>query len=86
MVKDSPNHVSMNMIGLAQTSSEIIEDGDVSIFLAVLITPDYLQLNVIVPVSHYPPSVRRLIQYVYDSAFSASVRRGILTITFIIKT
>ena len=85
-MKDAPNHVPMNMIGFDQTSREILEDGDVLIFPVVLITLYYLQLNVIVPVSHYPPSVRRLIQYVYDRAFSASVRRGILTITFIIKT
>ena len=38
MVKDAPNHVLMNMIGLAQTSHKIIEDGDVPIFLVVLIT------------------------------------------------
>ena len=29
MVKDATNHVPMNMIGLAQTSHEILEDGDV---------------------------------------------------------
>ena len=37
-VKDAANHVPMNMIGLAQTSREIIEDGDVPIFPVVLIT------------------------------------------------
>ena len=45
MVKDDPNHVPMNMIGLAQTSREIIEDGDVQIFLVLLSTPDPLQLS-----------------------------------------
>ena len=59
MVKPAPNHVTMNMIGLAHTSSKILEDGDVTIFPAVLITPDYLQLTVIVPVSNYPPSAHR---------------------------
>ena len=39
VVKESPNHVLMNMIGLAQTSRGIIEDGDVPILLVVLITP-----------------------------------------------
>ena len=32
MVKDAPNHVLVNMIGLAQTSREIIKDGYVPIF------------------------------------------------------
>ena len=61
MVKDAPNHVPMNMIGLAQTSRKILEDGDVPIFPLVLITPYSQQLTVIVPVSHYPPSARRLL-------------------------
>ena len=38
MVKYAPNHVRMNMIGLAQTSREILENSDVPIFLVVLIT------------------------------------------------
>ena len=63
----------MNMIGLAQTSCEIFEDGDVPIFLVALITLDYLNLTVIVSVSHYPPSARRLIKSVYDRTFSARV-------------
>ena len=45
MVKYDPNPVPMNMIGLAQTSREIIEDGDVQIFLVVLNTLDPLQLS-----------------------------------------
>ena len=40
MVKDASNHVPMNMIGLAQTSREILKDGDVPIFPVVLITPN----------------------------------------------
>ena len=44
MLKDAPNHVPMNMIGLAQTSREIIEYGDVSILPVVLSTPDSLHL------------------------------------------
>ena len=39
VVKDTPNHILENMIGSAQTSREIIEDGDVPIFSVVLITP-----------------------------------------------
>ena len=31
MVKDTPNHVPMNMIGLSQTSREILEEGDVQL-------------------------------------------------------
>ena len=45
MMKYSPNHVPINMIGLAQTSREILEDGDVLIFPVVLINPDSLQFN-----------------------------------------
>ena len=45
MVKDAPNHVPTNMIGLSQTSRKILKDGDVLIFLVVLITPDPLQFN-----------------------------------------
>ena len=44
-MKDAPNHVPMNIIGLAQTSCKILEDGDVPIFLVVLSTPDSLQFN-----------------------------------------
>ena len=40
MVKDSPNHVPVKMIVLAQTSSKILPDGDTPIFLVVLITPN----------------------------------------------
>ena len=43
MVKDAPNHVPMNMIGLTKTSCEIPEDSDVPILPAVLITTDSLQ-------------------------------------------
>ena len=39
MLKYAPNHVPMNMIGLAQNSQEILEDGDVPIFPVVLINP-----------------------------------------------
>ena len=45
MVKDAPNHVTMNMIDLAQTAREILEVGDVPIFPVVLSTPDTLQLS-----------------------------------------
>ena len=72
-MKDAPNHVLMNMICLAHTSREILKEGDVPIFLVVLITEYFLQLTVIVPVSYYLTSARRLIQSVYDRTFSASV-------------
>ena len=45
MVKEAPNHVLMNMIGLSQTSREILKDGDVPIFPVVLSTPDSLHFN-----------------------------------------
>ena len=38
--KDTPNHVTINMIGLAQTSGEILDNGDVPIPPVFLITPD----------------------------------------------
>ena len=44
MAKNSPNHVPMIIIGLAQTSPEILKDGDVPIFPVVISTPDSLQL------------------------------------------
>ena len=46
IVKDNINHVLMNMIGLYQTSREILEDGDVPMFLGVLIAPDSLYPSV----------------------------------------
>ena len=46
LVKDAPNNVPMNMIGLSHKSREILEDGDVPIFQVVLITPDSLQPSV----------------------------------------
>ena len=45
-MKDAPNYVPTNMIGLAHTSREILEDGDVPIFLVVLIAPDSLHPSV----------------------------------------
>ena len=42
---DAPNHVPMNMIGLSQTSHEILEDGNVPMFLVVLSTPDSLHFS-----------------------------------------
>ena len=77
-MKDAPNHVTVNMIGLAQTSHKILEDGDISISPVVLITLYYLQVTVIVPVSHYLLSVQRLIQYVYELTFSTSVQQNII--------
>ena len=74
MVKDSSNYVPMNMIALNQTSLEILEYGDVLIFLVVLFTPKDLRYNLSPSVSHYPPSARRLIQSVYDYTVSAIVQ------------
>ena len=37
MVKYAPNNIPMNIIGLDQTSRKILEDGDILIFLVVLI-------------------------------------------------
>ena len=37
MVKDAPNHILMSMIGLAQTSREILKDSDILIFSVVLL-------------------------------------------------
>ena len=45
IVKYAPNHIPMNMIVLAQTSREILEDGDFPIFPVVISTPDSLQFN-----------------------------------------
>ena len=39
METDTHNHALMNMISLAQTSREILEDGDVPILPVVLVTP-----------------------------------------------
>ena len=38
MVKDTPNHIPMNIIGLAQTSCEMPKDDNILIFLVFLIT------------------------------------------------
>ena len=46
MVKYAHNHVPIKMIGLAQTSHKILEDGGVSIFPVDLITPDSLNSSV----------------------------------------
>ena len=45
MVKYAPNHIPMNMIGLNQTSREILKDGDVPISPVVLSASDSLQFN-----------------------------------------
>ena len=44
MVKDAPNHVLMKIIGLAHSSLEISEDGDVPILPVFLSTPDSLHV------------------------------------------
>ena len=45
-MKEASNRVPVNMIGLAQTSREILEDSDVSIFPVVIINPDSLNYSV----------------------------------------
>ena len=44
-MKDTPGRVSMNIIYLAHTSHDILEDVVLSIFPMVLSTPDALELN-----------------------------------------
>ena len=46
MVKDTPNHILVNVVGLDQISSEILEDGDILIFPVVLITMNSLRPSV----------------------------------------
>ena len=46
MAKDNPNYILMKMIGLDQTSHEILQDGDVPIFTVGLINPDFLHPSV----------------------------------------
>ena len=63
MAKEAPNHVSMNMIGLAQTSREIPEEGDVPIFPVVLSTTYYLQSNcdrTVIPLSTFCMEVNKI--------------------------
>ena len=38
-MKDAPNNVPMDMIGLSHTSREILKYGDVPVFPVFLITP-----------------------------------------------
>ena len=45
MAKDAPNHVPINMIGLAQTSRKILKGGVVTIFLVVQSTQYSPQFN-----------------------------------------
>ena len=46
MVKDAPNHITMNIIGLAHTSRETLKDNDILEFPVVLITPKVLRPTV----------------------------------------
>ena len=67
MAKDAPNHILMNMLGLDQTSREILEDGDILIFPVVLISLIRMVLITSPKLApHYPPYEWRLIQSVYD--------------------
>ena len=75
MAKDAPKNILKNMIGSDQTSSKILKDSDILIFLVFLITPTCMVLMTgPKSISHYPPSTQRLIQAVYGHIFSASVR------------
>ena len=56
MVKDAPNNIPINIIGLAHTSREILNGGDILISLVVLITPKYLRYSCSRSGSHYSPS------------------------------
>ena len=46
IVKNPPNHIPMNMIGLDHTSREGTKDGDILILPKILITPKSLQPSV----------------------------------------
>ena len=77
-MKDAPNHILMNMFGSSQTSSEILEDSDILIFMVVLITPTRMVIITGHNLgSNYTPSAWRLIQTVYNHIFSVSVRHEI---------
>ena len=45
-MKDAPNNIPMNIIGLENISREIPEDGDILIFPVVFITPKDLRPSV----------------------------------------
>ena len=59
VMKDATNYVPMNMIYLAQTSREIIEDGDVLIFPVVLITLKALRYITVPFMDHIIHLLRR---------------------------
>ena len=68
MVKDDPNHVPMNMIGLARTSRKTFEDGDAPIFPVVLSTPDSLQFHcdcTDIPLSTFCVEVNKICIWLY---------------------
>ena len=46
VVKEAPNYIPIQMIGLTHSSREIIEDSDVLILPVVLITPKALWTSV----------------------------------------
>ena len=58
MAKDASNHITMNMIGYAQTSREILEEGDILILPVILTTPTRMVLITGPKLgSHYPPCI-----------------------------
>ena len=60
-MKYTPNNIPMNMIGLAHTPREILEDGDVLIFPVVISTLDYLQSSL----NHYCDCTSTLLSTFY---------------------
>ena len=74
-MKDAPNHITMNMIGSAQTARKITEDSDVPIFLVVSITPKASREPCFPSVSHYTTSARSLIQPLYEPILSAIMQQ-----------
>ena len=76
MVKDVPNYITTNMIGLAHTSCKILDDSDNLILPVVLIIPKALRHSVSTnnrprSGSHNPPSELRFIKSVYERIFIA---------------
>ena len=81
-MKNTSNHITMNMIGLAHITQKILMGGDILISLVVLIAPKALRPSVYTKNSsqsgsNYPHSMRRLMQYVYDRILSSIVKQVI---------
>ena len=75
IIKDTPNNVPMNTNGLAQTSIEILEEGDVSILPVVLSTADSLHFNcdpTRIPLSTFYVDVNKICIWLYVQWQSAT--------------